>query len=451
MDDSTFDDLLRKKLKDYRDPSFEREALENLHERMQGYKFSNRFSNGMKNLAVASLLLLTGSNVYFILSNQELQQQLRTETGHHRVLNYDSFRTIESLNKQIATLQCQSETQQVEFIAAKPTATAAPNFHLKLITVADYKEENSRQSILKLGIGKINDVPPQVYQQLRDKGWVSEEGGEVFLNLVGKNNSYVQTGVHSKPEDLLAPEAVLQPFRIISFNSSLQEQKKTLEAPIYRSEKSLAARNALEKHYYKGIGIQLAPHADLVKGIFSEGAGQISPRVGITADWILSPRVSVETGLDYISTEVFFNSSEAILDPIYPSGGTLQSATVANKLFSAPIAFKYRQWVSDKSQLVWKTGFTPYWTMSRIAQYNFSVPDPNPDHDVDRLVTVDEKDEFKHFGTTMGTSLGLTFKREKNRGTWEASLLYERSLGGTLDQNTMQLVGLRTVYWFRIK
>jgi hypothetical protein len=42
-------------------------------------------------------------------------------------------------------------------------------------------------------------------------------------------------------------------------------------------------------------------------------------------------------------------------------------------------------------------------------------------------------------------------KREKNKGQWEASLFYERSMGQGFENNPMQLFGLRTAYWFKVK
>ena len=450
MDDSTFDDLLRKKLKDYNDPSFDPEALNDLHSRLQGHKFTGSNSNRVMRAAVATLLLLTGTNAYFILSNQELKKQLMEEyTQQPGYANY--LHTVDSLNQVISQLQCELETKPVVFIKSESSAIRVPDFQMKSITTANYQTDTSKGiNTRKLGIGRVKDVPSEIYQRLNEAGLLSEEEGEVFLTLTERNNRYVQTSVHAQPKNLLTDQTEPGVFRLMA-PVVKHDEEKVFPPSTRQGEKSLAARNALEKHYFKGIGIQIAPHADLMRAIFSEGAGQFTPRVGITADWILSPHSSVETGVDYSSTEVFFNRSETSLVPLYPSGGTLESAIVTNKLLSAPIAFKYRQWVSDKSQLVWRTGFTPYWTMSRIAQYNFSVPDLSPDHDEDRLVTVEEINDFRYFGATMGTSLGLTFKRGKNRGAWEASLFYEHSLGGTLDQNSLQLIGLRTAYWFKIK
>ncbi len=451
MDESTFDDMLREKLKDYHDPSFDPEALNDLHNRMQGQKFESMYSNRALQMAVAALLLLMGTNVYFILSNQELKKQLITENNQQRKFNH-SFHAIDSLNKVISQLQCESETKPVVIVKSEARTIKTPDFRMKLVTVTDYKTDSTKETTsMKLGIGRIKDIPKEVFQQLVERDLLFENDGEAYLSLADRNHPIVTTSVHSKNKDLIIPQSEPGLFRLVSLNSK-QEEEKVVGPPITRhGEKSLAARNALEKHYYKGIGIQIAPHVDLMKGVFDRGQGKITPRYGITADWIMSPRISVESGVDYSTTETEMSSAEIDFTPVYSPNGKLESSIVTNTLLSSPISFKYRQWVFDKSQLVWRTTFTPYWSMMHASKNFFDVPDSNPDHDFDKVVTVDEKNKFGYYGSTIGTSIGLTLKREKNKGTWEASLFYEHNIGNMTDQNQMQLIGLRTAYWFKVK
>ena len=66
--------------------------------------------------------------------------------------------------------------------------------------------------------------------------------------------------------------------------------------------------NKIEDHKYTtGIGINLAPHLDIVKGIYSQGSGGTTPRLGITAEWVVSPHWSFETSLDYFTTKLTVN------------------------------------------------------------------------------------------------------------------------------------------------
>jgi hypothetical protein len=443
MDDSTFDDLLRKKLKDYQDPTFDESALEDLHERMQGHTSPSWYANRSFQLAAIALIAITGINAYLFFNHSSQSSPVFTiNQKKHR-----DIYTIDSLKRVISQMQCEAETRPVEI----RREVIKPNFKLKLITTADYRADSMEQTtILKLGIGRINELPAHIYKKLKDKGVLSEENDEAFLNLSTGNEVLYQTDLRTSQNDLLVKETQAPMFRIVRGDTRTEEKK--VIAPMKRQgESSLQAKNALEKHYYKGLGIQIAPHADLSASILSNGEGIPTPRLGIVADWIVSPRISFESGIDYSTIESEFKGSEVPVTDANSKFGTILSATYTDKYLSTPLAIKYRRWISEKSQLVWRTGFTPYWQVSRTDLCNYYREGYAPDSDRDRFSTLDKHEFFRSAGNTINTSLGLTLKREKNKGTWEASLFYEHNVGKFSDQSSIQLIGLRTAYWFKIK
>lgn len=441
MDDSTFDDLLRKKLKEYEDPSFDEDALKDLRDRMKDHASSQWYANRGFQLAAIALIAITGINAYLFFNHSSQHAPVFTINQK----NHRDIYTIDSLKGVISQMQCALETRPIEI----RREVRKPNFNLKLITQADYKTSSMESStILKLGIGKIDAMPAKVYQQLKERGLLTEEKGEAFLNLSPAKEIYYETNLRTSRNDLLVKGMGPTIFRLVR-NDTRTEEKKVVAPMKRQGESSLQAKNALEKHYYKGLGIQIAPHADISASLLSKGEGAPTPRLGIVADWIVSPRISFESGIDYSSIESELKGSEVpVTDAKF---GKALSATYTDKYLSTPLAIKYRRWVSEKSQLVWRTGFTPYWQVSRTDLCNYYREDYTPDSDGDHFSTINRHEFFQVAGNTVSTSVGLTLKREKNRGTWEAALFYEHNVGKLSDQSSVQMIGLRTAYWFKIK
>jgi hypothetical protein len=230
-----------------------------------------------------------------------------------------------------------------------------------------------------------------------------------------------------------------------------QKKDKDTRGSTFSGASSLRARNALEKHYFKGIGIQVAPHLDGMRNFFSTGIGGYSLRTGVAANWQLSPRISVETALDYSTTNVRLSALNAPPSAGDPQFGNLDACIVTNKLLSLPVSLRYRQWIGHRSQFLVGAGFRPYALVSRQFLYNYVKSDITPDGDTDRISTLETRNETRFYGGALSTSAGVLITREKNKGSWEASLFYERGVSGEMKNNQLQLLGIRTAYWFKVR
>jgi hypothetical protein len=444
MDDHIFDDLVRKKLKNYEDPTLDSSALESFHDRLDQFNQDPWYKRSMGKLAVVSaLLLLTGFNA-FILSKNYLTNENQS-LAHEETLSIKN-NTIDSLNALVQQLQCQVSEHQPVVVAAAP---ASPQFKLHLVKINDPADVASRDVLYKVGIGRKENIPLELYNQLADDGLVATENGEVVLLLAKKQQAINTPAFHTRLADLLVPTVQVGTLSLVTMTP---EKMNTIKpATLRKSESSLQARNIMEKHYFKGIGLQIGPHLDLAKSVFNTGTGELTPRVGVTADWIVSPHLSLETGVDYSTTETSFKKDEIPFAPLAPQLGMLTSETISNRMLSLPLSVKYRYWVFDKSQLVVRAGYTPYGILTRQMQYNFIHHDNDPKGDEAMITTLDKRTENKFLGGTLTSSAGLVIKRDKNKGQWEASLFYERSMGQGFENNPMQLFGIRTGYWFKIK
>ena len=231
----------------------------------------------------------------------------------------DSSVTIaNSLNKQIA------------IISSTPTPTVATD----------------KKLTSKVSIGLISSLPPQLYNVLMEKGLLITENDEAYLappETVNQHYRNMYLASRKTESQKLWPELVLPEFKLKPVE--IKEAPTVVARETKHQVISAKMRNELEKHYFKGLGINVAPHADLAQAIFSQGTGLITPRAGVTVDWVISPRFSVESGIDYSTTKLVLdkNFQTITLPSSDTSLGRVERLGIKHTLLSAPIALKYRQ------------------------------------------------------------------------------------------------------------
>jgi len=446
MDDNNFDDLLKGKLKNYEDPIFDPSALDGLHERIRDFQPAPWYaSNGLRIAFISSLFLLTTVNTYFFIHNVNPKLQ-NNNTFPEFKLSYS--KTIDSLKAVIHQLQ--SKVTEQKIVNSFLPTLATPKFKSNLSKEDKSSDFPTQDLTYKVNVGSKENIPPAIYNKLKEEGLLVDKDEEVFLVMPKKTNLATQPAFYSHISDLLMPVHQPETVQLISTNMDRFDKNKSVDhMPMENT--SLVAKNALEKHHFNTLKIQLAPHVDLVKAIFAQGAGGITPRVGLTADWLISPRFSIESGVDYTTTQDLLNHNEIPRYSQYnPQLGSCQAATLTNRLVSVPINLKFRNWISNRSQLILKVGYTPYNVLTKQSQYNYVRPNINTT-DVDQTTTIYNEHDIKYFGNTISTAAGMAIKREENKGLWEASLYYEHSISRGFDQKSMQLIGLRTAYWFSLK
>jgi len=448
MDDQHFDDLLKSKLQNFEDPDFDPAALEGLHARLGSFQPVPWYATKVVRSAFfGSLFLLTAINTYFFAHNSTAN----TETAAAPVKPAPSHSpTVDSLHAVIAQLQC----ELAEHASAATTAQVrSPHFQMQLLKTTDATEPVEVVDMkYRIGLGDAQNIPADLYEKLKAQGLLTEENGRVYVAIPSQSVEAIRPlGLYTRPDELLATVPKPGTLQLLSLNAQKTEKKMSAHV-IAQGKASLAAKNALEKHYFNKLGIQVAPHVDLVRGFFPVGQGETTPRIGLTADWLISPRLSVETGLDYLSTQN--NLTHDQIPPYIqynPQLGKCETEALTSRLVSAPIAVKYRRWISEKSQFLFRLGYTPYEILSNQAQYSYVHYDPNGRQDGDQITTVSDRHETRYFGSTITAGAGVMVKREKNNGQWEAALFYEKMVGNSPDHSGLQLVGLRTAYWFKIK
>lgn len=429
----------------YEAPRYNPEAFSQLRARLSdGQAVPWYVKYRAESLVAASLLLFTVFNAYVLFP--KFNEPKLTETNQ-TVIPDNSKRIIDSLNLIIDKLNNQAPSKvyiidpaEREKILAAGSKSPHASYKLRL-------SDSIQNSDVKLFLGAQTDLPPDVLNKLRGLNVIALEGNEAWLVVSSqkKEKNYLIDYERSQKElELLHKEFL--PLAITVNLSPPSIPTKSI------NEISGKTRNAIEKHYFRGIGINLAPHVDLLNSFFTNAEGTPSPRFGFIADWVLSPQLSVETGIDYATPNftVKEDFQKLTLPNVDSQIGALQSVEISIRTASLPISMKYRRWLTPKSQMVFRIGYTPYFAFRHQFVYNYSPLNQPPESDL-TISTIEQIDEKKFYANTLTASAGIT-KSLNNNKKLEASLFLENSVGNVgAEKMGMKFLGIKTAYWFNLR
>jgi hypothetical protein len=228
----------------------------------------------------------------------------------------------------------------------------------------------------------------------------------------------------------------------------LPEQKRFV--PVSPSVKAL---RDIEKHYQNGIGIRVGPVVEASRGIYSIGEGQYNVGYGVLADLILSPSLSVETGVKYFKKYYDISDPGGLGSPHLPgvdeSAGELHKAEIDYWLFEVPVNLKYRYPISLKQHWLAGVGFSPMVYTKQNFEYDYEF---NGGTNGNFLVhSTYQDDKVTVYPGALNFSIGLS-SQLKNKKILEASLFYQHGLNDMGAEKTRtRFFGLRGVYWFTLK
>jgi hypothetical protein len=450
MDEQSFDRYVKNKLDEYESPGYDASAFESLHGRLAHYPQQAWYRSGRRAITYATLaIIFTLINGYMFLqwapqrvlpsaaplaTRDSLDARMNSLFLEVRQLHSE----IDRLHQEnlIITEQAKAMQQRLDkdaiVRAEKWHAYAKPGF-ADTIRLHFYAGENEPQ-----------DEP--LLDALLRRNIVTAVDGKLYLNTTAGHGRMVSSTIQ---------------FPDISTSSSAaQIQKARIPPPVKQetvAERAISAsmRNRLEKHYQRGIGIFVAPHADLMAGLLSVGHGIAIPRAGISADWIISPSLSIETSIDYVPLKykVDPHQLQRYATPGNDYLGALNGVTITTPLISMPVGIRYRRWISYRDQVFIKGSFAPYLAISSRYERRYSLENSGGDKDDKPTISQSEKVELrKYYGGTLSASVGMMRKINKNNNRLELSAFYERSVGKlSVDNSQLQLAGIRSAYWFKVK
>ena len=444
MDDKNFDDLLKSKFQDYEYPELGAEAVAAFHNRAASFQTAPWYTRYRTLLYIAAsgllFTLLNGSIAWYgIHATENNLTKAKTETDHTE---------IDSLTSVIAQLKSLQQKPSVYIInpSGKQDATLQSDTHGEDNHNTWDNTSSSRHTDSKLYLGGVASLPVDILQRLNEEGVLETKDGEAYL-LITDNLKQIRH--KSYTVDLQSPLTALED------TAASDEPEVKVKMPVARLTNHISVKmiNQLAEHQYtSGIGINLAPHLDLVKETFTQASGSLVPRIGLTAEWVVSPHWSFETSVDYLAAKFTTNKTYQTFEPpnVNTGLGTPMGAQINTRTVSTPINLKYRLWLTQKNQLMFKAGYTPYFYLRNQYVYNYPYPGSPTDSDLS-INTVEEKDQSGYYGGTFTMSVGIS-QLIKKKTQFEAALFYEKSLGGIGPEKlNMQLFGIRTAYSIRVK
>ncbi len=446
MDDSNFDDLIKKKFEHYEDTdSSALESFQKLTFPQPSIPWYSKYRT--EAFVISSLLVFSAINGFiFWNANDKAKNDKKELTNNlqHRV---------DSLTFALQQIQSNNQQPSVYIIEPEGKETMESNKRKVVTTKQVFPTSVDRSSLHsndKIYLGATESIPPNILKRLQEADVLKIEGGQAYLIITDRiklirHKSYA----FESPSEL----KITSTLNSIIYDDSVEKIKMELPEVKLTGHISSKLINKIEDHQHvRGVGINIAPHIDFAKGLYSAGTGGITPRFGVTAEWMVSPHWSVETSLDYFNTKMTLKNDfqSHNLPDLNSQLGDLKSVRVSTNTLSIPPNIKYKWWLTREHQLIVKTGYTPYFSFKNQYIYSYPFPGAAPDSDL-KLSTVEEVDQSRYFGGTFNAVVGIG-RLTKKKNQFEVALFYEKSLGSVGTQKSgMQLFGIRTAYSFKVR
>jgi len=422
MDDSKFDKSIREKLDGYEAPGFDPAALASLHHQMAAITVTPWYSTYRTELIVSGTVLLSALLIIWsqwMLTNKstsnleaelltlrkqiENTDQLKNELSHLRATTPDTIRIVE--------YQEQPSTVYLSLLRK------IDRLEMELKTLFD---ETSRNN--EMVLSKLNDktAPPP---------FVSSTPSPSYFQQANR--------VSPRLQDKQSRRAIAS-----EFPSILESPERKLSPKVIKD---------IQKHYYKGIGIKVGPSLLVSHGSFTPGDNRYNFGGGVLADFIVSPTLSLETGVNHTQRHNKISGSD-IAQPVTlpgsdPSLGELKSIDIDSWIFETPFNIKYRYPVSMKTNWILGGGYTAMLYSKQILEYDYLF-DTNQSASLNSSIL---NRSLKIYPGTLNLSLGFSSEL-KNKKSIETSIYYQHGLGKVgIEQTVPTFIGVRGAYWFTLK
>ena len=283
MEYSDFDNFMREKLENQKEPSFNQGAIDQFRDLMSSYHpiaWHQKYRTEL--FVAASFILFTVLNGYIIWFGIDKREEIASTSA--RIMSHQIDSLMVSIN------ELKNSQQQSSTLANDPYVTLNMKSDKKEIVQPNQNQPGNNPLLhtnSKLHLGSASSLPIDVYERLLKEGVILTDRGEAYL-IITDSIKYLRHRKYAfEPSE----------FTIIYKNDTseiMTDDKETMiELPKVTISTKLSNRmiNKIESSQHAtGIGINIAPHIDLVKGIYQQGNGSITPRVGFTADWVVSKR-----------------------------------------------------------------------------------------------------------------------------------------------------------------
>lgn len=426
MDDQKFDDIIKGKLKNYEDRGFDPSSLASLRHQMaatSGVSWYQSYRHEVitGTAIVISTLLIIGMQHYW---NKKYSAELTEE-----------IRTATTISRPEADLQTDSPIEKKKS-------------HPDTVRIIEYRFDRSEdyESLLLLYMALEKEI-----QQLRNQRTLSPDSnhalvfpGSIFSSKM-RNRSLKRDETGYARFTRMIPRKTDRQIR----TGFRPLHKHTVARPL--SKKMV---REMERHYQNGVGVKLGPVIETSKGIYSSGTGQFNVGYGILTELVLSPSLSIETGVKYSKRYYEIGNKEELAGSALPgvdeSSGDLQKAEVDNWILEVPLNIRYRYPASLRAHWVGGIGYSPHLYMKQIFEYDYAFDDGSgPSGFVTH--SGHQHRSVKVYPGTVNFYIGMDHQLRNNK-LIETSIIYQHGLIEMgIDKNKTSFIALRGTYWFTLR
>jgi len=408
MDDQRFDEFIKSKLANYEQPGFEPSDLSTLHTRLDAMVTRPRYHRyGYSILTLSGLAVCT---VIVLLYLRRHQQALSDTEHRYELLLANQRNEIKLLQKTVDGLRLSAPDTVWITVERKEDLSSV----MLLDRIASLEQRMSEMNVSRYTLSDENTFGDSLYTVYRPSS---------RKRLSGQARAV--SGMRATPN------------HTTSGNTTIHE--KDLSAHAIRD---------MERHYRPGIGITVGPTVELSKGFYPQAEGTINGSVGVLADLIVSPSLSVETGLKHVRRYYEVDElNETTLPDVDESLGEFEVAEIDTWAMEIPLNLKYRYPLNARTYWLAGLGYSSLFYYRQVFEYDYHLPQGNGF----TIGSVYEDNKVRAYPGTLNASLGVN-RLLRNGKILELSLYYQHGLGAVgLEGVTPRYFGMRGVYWFRVK
>ncbi|UII22353.1 outer membrane beta-barrel protein [Fulvivirga ligni] len=445
MDDKSFDKYIKEKVSSFNDTHVDENALASFHARMQGIEYIPWYVKYREFMRIAAAVIIVsllnfGAYSYFYNGeNEELKAaltELQAKENDHNALKAQL-----AFWKNEATEKTGSDTVYIE----KKIVTQVPVY---LTSNHTYRQNDDNDIYL----GASKDISKEIKTFLTEYDLASMDSeGNVYL----KNNNQELAWLKGKGINF---------SNHYVFNPRIEKVELPVLDPVVEKKAtklSVAVLRDMEKRKMNGVGFQYGPELGFNRTFTKVGEGHPGVAAGLGAEFILSPALRVETGINYAFTSYSVNDVDKLGDDVnkYPSIdnsiGELHSIDARAHTVAVPVHLKYNHPISHDRYLFVSSGISPRAYLSQRYNYSYTF-DYNGDSKDEEHFAVDIQaskinDEPHFYLGTADVSLGLEKKLENNSHLLLA-LFYQKGITAMgSEEQQLEMVGVKSALRFRVK
>ena len=446
MDDHKFEEFIKGKIGEYEDPDFDPAALADFHHRMAAIHLVPWYVRYATVLWVTSVLIVfTFINFYihWTVGNHDYQ------TMHQEIATLKAEnQEIKMLANQLRDLKnTQSDTISINEVGQIPASSLSTSASVSNIDDFPNKKRLSSPEKHTLYLGSEETIPEELLQQLLYAGFIKKDGQDIYLTIASK---LLPLAPRSMDTNVLAqgiPDVALG-------RSNKTKKEPSKDKKREKGRLSASTIRALEKHNQKGIGIYAGAALDISQGVYPVGEGAADLGGGILGEFVLSPSLSIESGVKYMYRNYHIDNAIDLqrieLPDFDETTVNIEKVKISSHMLDFPVNLKYRYpFTADLYGLI-GAGYSSILYLRQNFEYGYSFNTGSWDEDL--FLSINEEETEVDFSPGMlNFSLGIS-RRLRNSHALELLMYYQHSLGTMGEEEIIpDFFGVRGTYWWKIR